>query len=92
MLPAVSLTSVESLNKLSSCSSLTTNMISLYIAKNYNINKMKEFITKELSTSQNIKDKNNRNKVTEALKSIQFQLFGLKQSDHGMAMFVGQCV
>lgn len=76
---------------LDSLSSPTTNMVSLYIAKKYNLVKVKEFLNKELSTSINIKDKINRNKVQEALKSIQTVVSSIKNNDNGHAIFAGSC-
>ena len=80
------------ITNLSKLTSPTTNMISLYIPKDYNIYKVKEFITKELSSCSNIKDKNNKDKVIDALKSINVQLGNIKSLDYGMVIFTGSCI
>jgi peptide subunit release factor 1 (eRF1) len=82
--------SIKDLN-LDTLSSPTTNMVSLYIAKDYNLVKVKDFLSKEISTSINIKDKSNRNKVQEALKSIQTVVSSIKNNDKGYAIFAGSC-
>ena len=46
-----------------------TNLVTLHIPSNYAMSLVSETLTSELSTAENIKDKNVRKSVTTALKS-----------------------
>jgi len=68
--------------------SSTTNLISYYLAANYPVSLASQFLTNEIATSKNIKDKTNRLKVNEALNYIKSNL--PRDNSMGTVFFVGE--
>ncbi len=67
-----------------------TELISVYIPADYDVNSVQRQLEAEKSTAKNIKSTTTRNNVTEALEKIVRYLKGLKQTPpHGLALFSG---
>jgi peptide subunit release factor 1 (eRF1) len=70
-----------------------TSCVSLLLPAGSDLASHQRMLTKELSACANIKDKHNRSKVSDAIKSAQDHLKSLTQVPaHGLALFVGYCV
>ncbi len=67
-----------------------TELVSIYIPAGYNINEIKDMVSKEISTAQNIKSKTTRNNVISALSKIANALKYFNQTPkNGMVIFAG---
>ncbi len=67
-----------------------TELISYYIPAGYDLAKILEHLSYEYSTAQNIKDKNTRQHVLDALAKVINYLKGLKQlPENGLVVFCG---
>ncbi len=77
---------INSLNQLPS--SANTSRITL-ITPNINIGKLRQFLTQELATAKNIKNRINRHSVIQSLTQMQTHIAQMKSlPDNGIAMFV----
>lgn len=78
------------IKRLSGYRGRNTELISLYVPKDYNMNKIVDFLTSEKSEAQNIKSKQTRKNVQSALSKIQRRLKEVQQTpDNGVALFCG---
>ena len=75
----------DNMRNLSSVRSNGTTLISYYIPTGSQFGKVRSHITRELSTSQNIKSKSTRKEVQSALRSIQSNLTHIPRN--GLAIF-----
>ncbi|MFA5071641.1 MAG: peptide chain release factor aRF-1 [Candidatus Pacearchaeota archaeon] len=67
-----------------------TELVTVYIPADYDVNAVQRQLEGEKSTAKNIKSTTTRNNVTEALEKIVRYLKGLKQTPpNGLALFAG---
>ena len=67
-----------------------TELVSIYIPADYDLNKIVQHVQSEQGTASNIKDKTNRNNVIDSLERIVRHLRLFKQTPHnGLAVFAG---
>ncbi|MBU4124437.1 MAG: hypothetical protein KKI14_03170, partial [Nanoarchaeota archaeon] len=67
-----------------------TELISLYIPKDYSLNEINNLLSSEISLTENVKSKQVRNNVTDALNKISQQLKLYKKTPpNGLAIFCG---
>ncbi len=67
-----------------------TELITVYIAADYDVNSVQRQLEAEKSTAKNIKSTTTRNNVTDALEKIVRHLKGLKKTpENGLALFCG---
>ena len=67
-----------------------TELVSVYIPGNYNLNEIINFLTSERSEADNIKSKTTRKNVQAALEKIQRRLREVKENPkNGVALFCG---
>lgn len=86
-------TALSDITELSNAVSETggTSLITLYIPSNSNIANYTNQLTNELSTSQNIKDKNVRSSVQKALKSGIIKLNQISEfPENGLVLCCGE--
>jgi len=78
------------IEELSNYNGRATELISYYIPAGYDLAKVLDHLNYEYSTAQNIKDKNTRQHVMDALAKIINYLKGLKKlPDNGLVVFCG---
>ncbi len=78
------------LNELAGMKGRHTELVSVYIPKDYPIYEIMNLIATEISLTQNVKSKAVRKNVTDALTKIQQQLKLYKRTpEHGLAIFCG---
>jgi peptide subunit release factor 1 (eRF1) len=88
-----SISSIDSLNHLSSLVGVGTGLITICISSKTDLSNSIRMLTSELNTASNIKDKNNRKNVTTSLKSSIEKLKMQKTiPDNGLAIFAGSCI
>ncbi|MDD5416799.1 MAG: peptide chain release factor 1, partial [Candidatus Aenigmarchaeota archaeon] len=67
-----------------------TELISLYIPKDYSLNEINNLLANEISLTENVKSKTVRNNVIDALTKIKQNLQLYKKTpDNGLVMFCG---
>ena len=80
----------EKLSELESHKGRHTELVTVYIPADYDVNAVQRQLEGEKSTAKNIKSTATRNNVTEALEKIVRYLKGLKQTPpNGLALFAG---
>jgi len=80
----------EKLNELEIHKGRHTELVTVYIPADYDVNSVQRQLEGEKSTAKNIKSTATRNNVTEALEKIVRYLKGLKQTpENGLAIFAG---
>jgi peptide chain release factor subunit 1 len=80
----------EKVTELESHKGRHTELISVYIPADYDVNSVQRQLEAEKSTAKNIKSTTTRNNVTEALEKIVRYLKGLKKTpDNGLVLFSG---
>lgn len=80
----------EKLNELEIHKGRHTELVTVYIPADYDVNAVQRQLEGEKSTAKNIKSSATRNNVTEALEKIVRYLKGLKQTPpNGLALFAG---
>lgn len=80
----------EKLIELESHKGRHTELVTVYIPADYDVNAVQRQLEAEKSTAKNIKSTATRNNVTEALEKIVRYLKGLKQTPpNGLALFAG---
>ncbi len=78
------------LNELASLKGRHTELVSVYIPKDYPIHEIMNLIATEISLTQNVKSKAVRKNVIDALTKIQQHLKLYKKTpEHGLALFCG---
>lgn len=84
-------TDKEIVKELNNAKSQNTNLITLLVAAGTDIKNITSLLTKELSTSQNIKDKNVRKQVGVALNSLlcKVRLINTKTILNGLVLCAG---
>jgi peptide chain release factor subunit 1 len=81
---------MEDLNRLQRYKGTGTSIVTLIIPVKCQISHINTHLIKELATAKNIKDKNNRKSVIDALKSSLEFFRGLKSiPSNGLATFTG---
>ncbi len=67
-----------------------TELVSIYVPAGHNINEIKDMVSKEISTAENIKSKTTRNNVIAALSKISNALkFYSTTPKNGLVLFAG---
>lgn len=80
----------EKLNELETYKGRHTELVTVYIPADYDINSVQKQLEAEKSTAKNIKSTTTRNNVIEALEKIVRYLKGLKKTpENGLALFAG---
>lgn len=81
------------LDFLESCHGNGTTLLTLLISAGSNLASSSQRLTSEYSLAGNIKSKQTRNSIQDAIKSAQSRLKGFKKTpDTGLALFAGYCV
>jgi peptide subunit release factor 1 (eRF1) len=83
---------METIQELEVYKAHTTCLISLIISHGEDFGTYTTKLKNEHRTASNIKDKNNRKQVLDALRSIDVYMKNYKNSPTGTAIFVGQCI
>jgi peptide subunit release factor 1 (eRF1) len=85
------ITDKEIVKELSGAKSPNTNLITLLVAAGTDLKNITSLLVKELSTSQNIKDKNVRKQVGVALNSLlcKIRLINSKSITNGLVLCAG---
>jgi hypothetical protein len=86
---------IDRLNRISQQTSSSTNLVTYILAKGQNLTLARRKLDSEISSAQNVKDKNTRQGVISSLQRVQEQLGQLRAEDvnlasqYGIAVFAG---